>query len=287
MTLSKPQCLCCSSSKVRLRYSKVYHPRMTDHGPFDLFNCGSCGSLFTFPVPKIDEISSFYEKLQDGMPIELRNARESSPQNGIYKSYMKIVSRLVDSEDFSWLEIGSGGGEFAEILSEAKPKTEGLCLDFHSRPESLTNKNVSWNQLDLNKELENIVESFDLVVSFAVLEHVQDPINFVSNIVRLIKSKGKGLIVCPNYSSFASRILGRTWPYFSPGEHLTIPSLKGASCLMYNHVNCDFKVLPINMPYSIKYMTEVLGQKKISSMIPPDWTLPFPTGALSIEIYKK
>lgn len=270
-----------------MKYSKVFHPIVTEYGPFDLFVCNGCGSILTFPLPSQKKISEFYEQFQNGMPVELRNARESSPQTAIYQAYVERVCKLIELEEFSWLEIGSGGGEFASLMSKSKPLSKGVCLDFHLRPLTLESANVTWKQVDLNQDLATIIGEFDVVVSFAVLEHVLDPLSFVANFVRLIKKDGKGIIVCPNYSSFASKVLGRRWPYFSPGEHLTMPSLKGASCIMGQLSDCDFKVKSLSMPYSISYMAEVLGQKKISSVIPSDWTFPFPTGALSIEIYKK
>lgn len=43
--------------------------------------------------------------------------------------------------------------------------------------------------------------SFDLVYSAFVLEHVQDPEKFVQEMVRVVKPNGQLVIICPNYGA--------------------------------------------------------------------------------------
>lgn len=281
------KCAFCDSTQLQRSFMGLSHPIIINHGPFDLYVCSRCNSLTTYPLPSHELLQSFYSHFNEGMPDELREARKDSSQSAIYRAYLQRIKKHINTKDFKWLEIGAGGGEFAQIFAEEYPDSHGVCVDFHPRPSSVWAQNVTWIQKDINQDLRDISDKFNVVVSFAVLEHVLDPQDFIKKVVDSLIVGGSALIVCPDYSSFASKLMGTRWPYFSPGEHLSIPSVKGTNLLLNGFTDINYRVSRICMPYSCRYVMSTLRFKLISNMIPANLTFPFPTGALAIEIFKE
>ncbi|MBB79203.1 MAG: SAM-dependent methyltransferase [Crocinitomicaceae bacterium] len=98
------------------------------------------------------------------------------------------------------LEIGTGSGYGIEVLSpnvdsfltiDKFPSITGLKL-------SKEIKNVDFRQMTV-PPLENIPDNyFDFVVSFQVIEHINSDIEFVKEIYRVLKKKGKFILTTPN-----------------------------------------------------------------------------------------
>lgn len=94
------------------------------------------------------------------------------------------------------LEIGAGEGYGIEYMA-SKADTY-LTLD--KRPISIDPKykNVSFKQMNI-PPLEGIDDnSFDFVVSFQVIEHIENDVKYVSEINRVLKPGGKFIVTTPN-----------------------------------------------------------------------------------------
>lgn len=64
-------------------------------------------------------------------------------------------------------------------------------------------------------------EMFDVITMHHVLEHIPDPIHFLSQEIRpLLKKDGLLVVEVPNFGSFESRINGEAWEDLKPWEHL-------------------------------------------------------------------
>ena len=111
------------------------------------------------------------------------------------------------------LDIGPGTGRWLQFLkankasylasvdisSEALKRVEPFC-DFLEKKD-VENENLSFKN-----------NSFDIIISFMVLEHIRDPQNYISEIIRVAKNDAIILMSIPNIVSFTSRIrvlLGR------------------------------------------------------------------------------
>lgn len=113
----------------------------------------------------------------------------------------------------SILEIGSGVGSF---LIAAK-KRELCCYGIEPSIRGI--KTALLRDEDLNSKLhcgvgENLPfkdGSFDLVVSFQVLEHTQNPKQVLYESIRVLKPGGYLYFVIPNYNSFWEGHYGLLW----------------------------------------------------------------------------
>jgi SAM-dependent methyltransferase len=227
-------------------------------------------------------LRALYASFNEGLPAEMRDAMAGG--EAWHATCVRRIGRLrgVSSDSrFTWLEIGAGAGEMACQMARAYPQATGRAADLHERPRSLPSQ-VSWLQVDLNGDTLALGEPADVVYATGVWEHVRRPDVFVDNLVRMLSKGGLLYLMCPNYASLARRLLDTRWPYFTPGEHLTMPSPRGAeACIRRAFSERPARIVsrPFWLTYSIRYTALRFGLPGARWM-PAGWRLPMPVGAL-------
>lgn len=284
------QCYYCKSDQITKTYTGVRHKVVYDFGPFDIFVCDSCGSMGTLNKPTVEELSAFYSRYNESRPEWYRAASQSGALNAQYSFYAKKIAESLHN-DGSWVDIGAGHGEVANKLAILRPENIGTAVDIGGRPPNLADQ-VRYHELDMNLPdwRDHIEYKFGTVYSIAVWEHVRNPDLFAKAKMSLLNDGGTAIFVTPDFGSLASRVLRKRWPYFEPGEHISIPTKKGARiCLERMTRELGFKdakitVSSLNVGYSISYIFEVLRLKKIAKLIPPSVSAPAPTGILIAKV---
>ena len=291
-------CPYCNSAEIKLRYRHHFHKMKPSYGPFDFFVCDKCGCGFNNPMPSQKQLNTFYASYSDGMPEEYRLAmreyEDSSWHSQIANDLIDLAKKKGLKPGFTWLDVGSGAGEIAGKLSKLAPASRGSCIDQHPAPEDLRGKDISWLQTDINADFaRNVTEKYDLVFASAVLEHVVSPCNFMKNCLSLTNRGGVLYLFCPDYSSLASRVMGTKWPYYLPGEHITLPTKDSVRrCISAIEQSGEFGSLQSyvggkRISYSIQYMLFALHLRALGRLLPFNFSLKFPTGALEIVILRR
>lgn len=93
------------------------------------------------------------------------------------------------------LDLGCGSGYGAAWLADVSRLVVGV--DRISPDSASRHRNVRYVRADLGA-LPLARESFDLIVSFQVIEHLHDPGDYLDAIARMLKSAGTALITTPN-----------------------------------------------------------------------------------------
>lgn len=266
----------------------AYHPTIRDHGPFDLYRCAACRSVVTAPPPDAERLAGFYARYEDGQAPHLLRVREDSPQIAWYSQCADHIAAFAHpSSDFTWLEVAAGSGTFARLFATRFPASSGTALDYHPRPADLSDRaNVRWRQGDLNVDAPD-AETYDVVAALSVLEHVPDVEGFVRRLVRSVRPGGTLYVVCPDATSPMARLLAKRWPYYLPGEHLHVPSLRGARALLDRVLASEgrtarSRVRPITVPYTVRYLAAYAGLGAPARVLPKTLSVPVPAGALEI-----
>ena len=164
-------------------------------------------------------------------------------------------------------------------------------MDLHARPAALAGQTrIEWRCIDVDSErfAESVGQTTDLVISTSVWEHVRLPDRFLGQLLRLLQPGGLLYLLSPDYASPVRRLLGPRWPYFTPGEHLNMPTAAGArECLTRQWrslhgagpapaIHCS----PLLLPYTLRYVFRRFGLNAIGRLLPPGLALPLPVGAL-------
>lgn len=64
-------------------------------------------------------------------------------------------------------------------------------------------------------------ELFDCVVAIQVIEHIYDPVHFMTQLVSHVKSGGYVVLATPDIGGALRKLMGRSWPSFKTPEHVT------------------------------------------------------------------
>ena len=140
----------------------------------------------------------------------LQTAERSSPfdpsENVIYQRHLIAYKEAAQIISGTVLEVGSGEGYG---IMELAPKTEHyIAVDKYNTSisdELKERNNITFIQLEVPplKGIED--ESVDFVVSFQVIEHIEDDEQFLHEIYRVLKPGGKAILTTPNVLMSLSR----------------------------------------------------------------------------------
>lgn len=282
-------CVYCGSG-TKVYDAQAKHPYVANHGPFRILECTVCGSLQTDPLPSSRQLNELYQQYQKGMFDGIAELRRKFPLHAWFAHCLRRIRALVPKgkSDFVWVDVGAGDGIMSEIMMRAFPSSVGYAVDIHQRPKRLDGLPVNWLQLDLNTAIQNIPKA-DLIFSITVAEHVSKPDDFLQGLMNQLNDGGSLYLNCPRADALARRILGKRWPYYLPGEHITIPSRRGMKILLQKLAKDRFggkaivQVDGVTMPYPLGYyLGYYLGWKFEKYLWNPDIFLP--TGLLEATV---
>jgi 2-polyprenyl-3-methyl-5-hydroxy-6-metoxy-1,4-benzoquinol methylase len=99
------------------------------------------------------------------------------------------------------LDLGGGAGVFSRTLINYFDHVH--LMDFAP---TIQSKRIICSSGDLKNSLPYSDNTFDVVVSLEVIEHLENPRHFVREIARILKVNGRCLITTPNQLSLSSRL---------------------------------------------------------------------------------
>ncbi|MBI4949170.1 MAG: methyltransferase domain-containing protein [Deltaproteobacteria bacterium] len=109
----------------------------------------------------------------------------------IQRLRFRRVSRLIP-QNCILADCGCGSGEFLKYIRNRTTKAFGI--DFVVKG---TADKIIYLKADLNKRIPLPDESVDVVTALAVLEHLDNPLNFISEIFRILKKQGICVLTTP------------------------------------------------------------------------------------------
>lgn len=152
----------------------------------DLYECQESGMRFWKPSSVAGD-EEFYASVSKLWPNYYKTNRWE--YDGARKAIGDGPSRV--------LEVGCGRGYFLKSIETIAHNAAGLELNSKAIDEKVTAFPV--HSVMLQEHAQTMAGQYDCVCSFQVLEHVADPMNFLLESARLVRSGGKLIISTPNY----------------------------------------------------------------------------------------
>jgi 2-polyprenyl-3-methyl-5-hydroxy-6-metoxy-1,4-benzoquinol methylase len=124
-------------------------------------------------------------------------------ENAIYF----MIERVIAEKGLSGkiLDYGAGVGQLTRRLL-ATPRFDHVsAADIMGVPSDLSGK-VEWIEQDLNAPLPGHDDTFDVVVSAEVIEHLENPRFMLREIFRILRPGGTAVVTTPNNESWRSLI---------------------------------------------------------------------------------
>lgn len=237
-------CAVCGGSQSEFVFEK---------GGFDFLRCAACGLVSISPIPTLEEIEAHHDQsYADGGYATFAGA--DSIRSAIAESRLRAVAGL--APEGPWLDVGASTGAFVAAAAGAGSEAEGLEISSvaveHARAQGL---NVHQGAVeDFRPE-----RGYALITAFDVVEHLAEPRAFVQRLGEWLLPGGALAITVPSIRSIAARVLGRSWFYYAPPDHVHYFDPDTIRRLLEGSTLVDVDVRPAYKPLTIDYAAEQLG----------------------------
>lgn len=200
MTDFHNKCLLCDSKDFYSlkEYSSAY-----------LVKCKQCNFVFSHRIPSGEELSIHYEKYPryNISPITIKR----------YNELLDIFEKFRETNHL--LDVGCGEGFFLETAQKRGWKVYGT--EYREAAVLVCrNKGIETHHGELIKS--NFPNDFfDVITSFEVLEHINNPKIELNKFYQLLRNKGIVYATTPNFHSFSRILLRNKWRVIEYPEHLS------------------------------------------------------------------
>jgi 2-polyprenyl-3-methyl-5-hydroxy-6-metoxy-1,4-benzoquinol methylase len=185
--------------------------------------CCNCGFTRNISFDK-NKINDFYSENHSGYVGSTQFLETEDANRHKYKVYLGFISEYFSNGD--WLDIGCGEGALLRysVGSKIFPKEVNFTgIDYGARRLIDKDNYPEIDYYDQNSEGLSISKPYDLYTMFHVLEHLQDPIQFL-RIIHTSGHIGSVLILeVPDSESYQNHINQAYW--FTIFEHINHFSL--------------------------------------------------------------
>lgn len=226
-TISEEKCYLCESRPLKIIRTKLRYGIKRN-----VLECQKCG--FVFLEPKTKSLNEYYSEEYRKTYSPVINTPLTSKE--IFTIYSPLQIKIIDqiknllSPESRVLEIGCSAGHFLYAIRKNVKECVGVELNksdarFVNEELGIKVYNCPIEETDLEKD------SFDIIYADQVLEHIEDPLNFLRTVSKYLKSTGKIVVQVPNIQDplltlYHSREYSNFWfrevhiSYFSPSTLL-------------------------------------------------------------------
>jgi 2-polyprenyl-3-methyl-5-hydroxy-6-metoxy-1,4-benzoquinol methylase len=194
-----------------------------------IFRCINCGLLFRDVSDNAEALNHLYKESWLS-PIDHANETGGTTYS-LARQYLKFLCKslnIINLEGLRILDFGAGSGIVSEVLG--KDGAFVTAVDPYSY-ESISKLGIpSYRTLNEIPERSRI---FDGVVSFEVVEHLQEPLKDFKIINSFLKPNGWVYISTPNCQGLNARLRGDHWREALKFAHIALYNQKSLSKLLF------------------------------------------------------
>lgn len=194
-------CILCDSTQLKplKGFEKAY-----------LSKCIQCGFVFSTCIPTFQELTAHYEGYGRNDYLSDLTIKRYHQLMDMFEPYRK-TNKILD--------VGCGIGYFLDVAKERGWEVHGT--EYTDKAiEICSSKGIHMQKGVLNAENYE-PESFDIVTSFEVIEHINNPREELKNIVNLMRKGGAFYITTPNFNSLLRYHLKADYNIVTWPEHLS------------------------------------------------------------------
>jgi len=222
---------------------------------FDEYLCPKCGLSFVHPQPTADWLKTEIYSLESGYQKNKSADLSLEPQN---KRYGRVLNYMAKNKPKGkLLDVGCSSGQ---VMYWARLRgLEAKGVEINQRTADLARQNgfEVYNGFVEDAPFEK--QSFDLIFLGDIIEHVNDPREFLKSVFSFLKPGGLMIISTPNVNCFWSkltftfyRLFKIPWTSMTPPYHLFQFSLENLNMLLAEFGFKPEKVFFLPPP-SLKY----------------------------------
>lgn len=210
--------------------------------------CNKCKTLFVNPRPTYKSLINFYSDSISNRywTNTFFKTVEEIRTEKIFKPRAEwLIDYFWELDDITIGDIGAGYGNFLYELKKLSPNNRFIAIE-----PSIEQSNICKSKgLDcLTSSLEELVgmeDTFDILTSFELFEHLQNPRYFIEKIHGLLKPNGYLLLTTLNSGGFDIQLLWDKAKCIFPPPHLNFYNTSSISILLED---CGFEIISISTP---------------------------------------
>jgi SAM-dependent methyltransferase len=166
----------------------------------------------------------YYTRVREFFELpKLLESGEGTPFSAPREVLQTIITQIAKENSGIWLDVGGGLGAFANLVRQMKP---GWAVRLNeSNPLSVR---IAREQLGLEVVTEDAAalllrdERFDVISSVAVLEHIPNPVSFLTGYTKLLKPGGWLITVVPQFTRLNSFVSQASSANVVPPYHVSL-----------------------------------------------------------------
>ncbi|HEY0298232.1 MAG TPA: class I SAM-dependent methyltransferase [Arachidicoccus sp.] len=229
------QCPLCNSNNIQsVFYAKDYTVSPED---FEIVQCKDCTLRFTQNVPDQQSIGKYYKSenyiSHTNTSKGFINKMYQAVRRRTMKQKVKIVQQQTGLITGNLLDIGSGTGTFLNAMKNAGWQITGLEPDEDARKNAEELYGIIAQPSEKLFSLHE--QAYDAVTMWHVLEHVHELHQYIDQLKKILKPKGRIIIAVPNYTSKDAADYQQFWAAYDVPRHLYHFSPKAMDKLMSLH----------------------------------------------------
>ncbi|MBU0597576.1 class I SAM-dependent methyltransferase [Patescibacteria group bacterium] len=132
----------------------------------------------------------------------------------------KAIKAVVQMTGGTLLDLGSHGGYLTEFIAQQTNASKVIVVDISRQAINFIKKNKpDWHAIcaNIEKPLDIMDQSADIITSFDVFEHLNNPEKTIKEAKRILKPGGSFIIGVPN-ETLLWKIVWFAWTKFGPGK---------------------------------------------------------------------
>ncbi|HEY2139701.1 MAG TPA: class I SAM-dependent methyltransferase [Chthoniobacterales bacterium] len=227
---------------------------------YNIAQCQQCGVQYLYPrltEPAMHQVyrePSYYEGGDSGYSDTSYIDQEASLRATFRKLLRNLDRRGLTGGDL--LEVGCGYGYF---LEEAKPYfRRRVGTEFSEGGAARARASGADVFVGGIDQLPDNV-SFDCAVAVQVIEHIYDPVAFISELVKWIKPGGYVVLATPDIAGALRKLMGRRWPSFKVPEHVVYFDFDSLKRLLAGAGLCQVGRLPYPHAFPLGLLAAKFG----------------------------
>lgn len=213
--MAHPLCTFCQGKTELLFRVKDLNRKLSNEA-FSYYRCADCRLIFLSPHPA--DLGKYYPQDYYGTT---RTLQDLEPEYVFNRYKVDIVRQFVPTGKL--LEVGPSRGTFAFLAKESGFDVSVIerdeeCCRFLSEAAGIS----TLQSVDPTAALRQQGLSYDVIALWQVIEHLNDPWDFVRAAVDKLAPGGILVLATPNPEALQFKIFGRYWYHLDAPRHLQI-----------------------------------------------------------------
>lgn len=252
---------CCICGSEDLVFEQNIEDFDSNLGMFELIKCNKCGMYYTSPYPSSETLPNLYTN-RDTRNFDLNNScMFTYIKDFLAKRQIRSMARDVSNKNLLIADIGCGDGRFAAYFQEIFYKSEVHAFDFSDiPPERIKNlKGKAPKYFNTRNFYDNNVK-YDIIFLRYVVEHVENPKEFLGKMITKLSDNGYIHIEVPNIKNGLAKLFNRYLPSYYPPYHL-LHYTKENLAYMLSELGQEYEISQTEMPLMSNLIANMLHQK--------------------------